>query len=290
MIFAQGLGQPETPTLLEDGSWLVVEMAPERGCVTHISPDGQQLECIARTGRPQGVAVDADGVLWVAESHPNPSLVRVTMDGDVEVILTECDGRRLLLPNDLVFGPDHALYLTDSGILFEDWAPDGKVRPDYSDAEINGCVYRIDLDSLDTQTIDSNLRFANGIAFSPDGELYANEMITGYVYRYPRGRWGTNKAREVLANVIKKGSESFRGPDGMAFGSDGLLYVTVFGQRDVTVLNQDGEIVERIQVEGSLPTNVAFGPPSSRKIFVTEAELGQVETYAVSSDAARVYS
>jgi gluconolactonase len=288
MIFARGLGQPETPVLLEDGSWLVVEMDMKRGCVTRVSPDGAALEEIARTGRPQGVAVGRDGVLWVAESHPTPSLVRIEPEGEPEVMMTECDGRPLLLPNDLVFGPDGALYMTDSGILFEDWAPGGQLRSDYMDAEMDGRVFRIEPDSLRTQTIDDGLRFANGIAFSPDGELYANEMITGCVYRYPKEKWGTGEAREVLGNVIEPG-EGFRGPDGMAFDGDGLLYVAVFGQQDVTVLDEDGGVVRRIRTEGRFPTNVAFGPRGSRTIFVTEAELGQIEAHEVACDGAKVY-
>jgi hypothetical protein len=32
MIFAENLGVPEGPVALDNGSWLVVEMAPERGC------------------------------------------------------------------------------------------------------------------------------------------------------------------------------------------------------------------------------------------------------------------
>jgi hypothetical protein len=31
MIFAENLGEPEGPVALDDGSWLVAEMAPERG-------------------------------------------------------------------------------------------------------------------------------------------------------------------------------------------------------------------------------------------------------------------
>lgn len=40
MVFSTGLGLPEGPVVLPDGSWLVVEMETERGCVTHISPAG----------------------------------------------------------------------------------------------------------------------------------------------------------------------------------------------------------------------------------------------------------
>ena len=40
MIFADGLGVPEGPVALADGRWLVVEMGPERGCVTLLDREG----------------------------------------------------------------------------------------------------------------------------------------------------------------------------------------------------------------------------------------------------------
>jgi len=36
-IFATDLVLPEGPVALPDGSWLAVDLAPERGCVIHIS-------------------------------------------------------------------------------------------------------------------------------------------------------------------------------------------------------------------------------------------------------------
>ncbi|MFB0547088.1 MAG: SMP-30/gluconolactonase/LRE family protein [Anaerolineae bacterium] len=130
MIFAKDLGVPEGPALLPDGSFLVVEMRADRGCVTQISPDGQTKRVVAKTGRPNGLTVDKDGVIWVAESKV-PSLLKVTMDGKIEVFMTKANGEPFLFPNDLLFGPDGALYLTDSGVYIEDFAPGGKVRPDY---------------------------------------------------------------------------------------------------------------------------------------------------------------
>jgi gluconolactonase len=75
----------------------------------------------------------------------------------------------------------------------------------------------------------------------------------------------------------------------MAFGSDGNLYVTVFGQGDVTVLSPAGEVVQRIETQGSLPTNVAFGPDEQR-IYVTEDEFGRVETFEVGTGGSRLYT
>ena len=118
MIFASGLSFPEGPVVLPDGSWLVVEMEAQPGCVAQISSDGRHKRVIANMERPNGLAVDKNGFVWVAESA-NSALLRMTLDGTTEVIATECEGKPFLWPNDLCLGPDGALYLTDSGVKFE---------------------------------------------------------------------------------------------------------------------------------------------------------------------------
>jgi len=290
MIFISGLSVPEGPVLLKDNSWLVVEMGPDRGCVTHISEDGQTKRVIAKTGRPNGLAVDHNNVIWVAESQ-KPSLIRLTMDGDAEVFLTECRGEAFLFPNDLVFGPDGALYMTDSGILFEDFAPGGKVRPDYMDVYPDGRVYRIDTETKSISKIDSGIRFTNGIVFGPDNNLYVNETLTGMVYRY---KWEDGEiigGREDFGNVISpEAPEGMKGPDGMKFGLNGNIYVAVFSQGDVTVLGKEGEVVKRIKTKGRMPTNCAFGPKRSKKLYVTEDELGTMEVFDVGTDGFPLYT
>jgi len=284
MIFAEGLGVPEGPVALPDGSWLVVEMRPDRGCVTHISVDGKTKRTIAKTGRPNGLAVDGEGIIWVAESQ-RPSLLRMTMDGQGEVFFAACDGEPFLFPNDLAFGPDGALYMTDSGILSEEFAPGGRVRPDYMEVEVDGRVYKINAQTREIKKLDSGIRFANGIAFGPDGDLYVSETLTGMVYRY---HWKDGEiigGREAFGNVIRAGGpEGMKGPDGIKFGADGCLYVTVFGQGDVTVLGPDGEVVRRIKTAGRSPTNLAFGLPGTRRIYVTEDQFGTLEVFEVGTE------
>jgi len=75
----------------------------------------------------------------------------------------------------------------------------------------------------------------------------------------------------------------------MKFGLDGNLYVTVFGQGDVTVLAPDGSVRQRIETEGSAPTNLAFGPPGSETIYVTEDEKGTIEAFNVGTDGLALY-
>lgn len=284
MVFADGLKNPEGPVALPDGSWLIAEGGAGRGCVTHISADGRTKRVVKKTGRPNGLAVDANGVIWVAESR-SPSLLRLTMDGKAEVVAAGCDGEAFLFPNDLCFGPDGAIYMTDSGVFIDDFAPNNQIRPDYMDVGYDGRVYRIDVQTGNVAKLDTGLRFTNGIAFGPDHLLYTNETLTGNIYRYVSGK------RVLFGNVIRPDAPpGWKGPDGMAFSADGKLCVAVFGQGDVTVLGAGGDVLERIQTMGKLPTNIAFAMPGNKRIHVTEYELGQMEAFDAGTDGLPLFT
>jgi gluconolactonase len=283
MIFAEGFTAPEGPVALPDGTWLIVEAGANRGCVTHVSADGKTASIVAKTGRPNGLAIDAEEFVWVAESKV-PSLIRLSMDGKAEVVATACGNERFLFPNDLCFGPDGALYMTDSGIQIENFAPDNKIPENYADLHYDGRIYRVNVETGSVEKIDEGLKFTNGIAVGPDGRLYVNESVTGNVYRYSQDTGGTYQTRELFGNVWRENASGWNGPDGMAFGMDGRLYVAVFGQRDVTVFGTNGAVVERISTTGAMPSNIAFALPGRKSIYVTEFEFGQIEVFGVATD------
>jgi len=66
--------------------------------------------------------------------------------------------------------------------------------------------------------------------------------------------------------------------------------VAVFGQGDVTVLGNDGSVVERIPTAGKLPTNVAFALPGRKRLHITEYELGQMEVAEVPTDGLALWT
>ena len=202
MILASDLGAPEGPVALPDGTWLVVEAAAHRGCVTWISADGRSKSVIKQTGRPNGLAVDAAGAIWVAESK-TPSLLRLTMDGECDVVANGCDGEPFLFPNDLCFGPDGAIYLTDSGVQIESFAPNNQIRADYLEQHYDGRLYRVDTEDGAVTKLDEGIRFTNGIAFGLDGMLYLNETVTGNIYRYAWRDGELRGPRTLFGNVIR---------------------------------------------------------------------------------------
>jgi gluconolactonase len=210
------------------------------------------------------------------------------MEGKKEVVATECDGEPFLFPNDLCFGPDGGLYLTDSGVLIDAFAPNNQIRPDYESVHYDGRIYRVDVATGRVKKLDTGIKFTNGIAFGPDLRLYANETLTGNIFSYDLSQ--DRITRTFFGNVIKPSpSPGWKGPDGMAFSADGELYTAVFGQGDITVLGKQGNIARRIPTRGTLPTNVAFALPGQKCLHITEYEFGQIETVDVPSDGLRLW-
>ena len=278
MTFAEDLSRPEGPVALADGSIVLVEGG--RGCVTQISPGGRSRRTIAVTGEPNGLTVDRHGTLWVADTGP-PALVRLQMDRRFERVLTSFGAEPFVYPNDLCFGPDGMLYLTESGITDADLAPGGAFRPDWKTLALDGRVYRIDPQSLEIEQLTGGIRYANGLGFGPDHALYVAETLTGSILRY---EWdgGMLGPATTFANVNDPASpDVFKGPDGFAFDVEGNLYVAVYGQGDVTVLDPSGGLLRRIKTPGTGTTNACFGFGESEALYVTEYECGHLERYDV---------
>ena len=209
---------PEGPVFLADGSLLVVEGT--RGTVTQIMRGGRSTRIIATTGEPNGLAVDGHGVAWIADVRP-PALIRLTMDGRFDRVLTDYHGEPFKCPNDLCFGRDGKLYLTDSGFFTDDLAPGGVIPPDWKTLKMDGRLYRIDPDTLASEMLDDDLYLANGLGFGPDGDLYVAETVGGRIYRYALRNGRPGKRQEFGNLLIEQNADDLHGPDGFAFDVNG---------------------------------------------------------------------
>ena len=275
-FFATGVGAPEGPVALADGSMYVTEMSAATLQVTRLYPDGRRTVIKRTGGRPNGLAIDGDGHLWIAEAGLHVVLC-IDVEGR-ELMRIAHDGEHSLrLPNDLCFGKNGLLYLTDSGMAAEDFLDGQNFAQDYRKLPWDGRVYEIDpVRGAVLRILDRGILFTNGIAFGPDGALYANASFTGEIYRYDVAGAAKPK-REIFGNVLQPfEGDDFRGPDGMAWGDDGRLYCTVYGQQNITVLNGDGSLAERLALAGENPTNCAFAL-DRKSLLVTEVAQGRVE-------------
>ncbi|WP_439402890.1 SMP-30/gluconolactonase/LRE family protein [Bradyrhizobium sp. DASA03068] len=183
-LFAAGIGAPEGPVCLPDGSMYVTEMSASTLCVTRLDPRGNRRVIQTTGGRPNGLTTDGHGRIWIAEAGLR-ALICLDERGN-EIRRMQGEGAdRFLFPNDLCFGPNGLLYMTDSGMAAEDFINGQAFVDAYMDLDWDGRVYEIDPAAMKVlRVLDRKIRFTNGIAFGPDNHLYANASFTGEIYRY----------------------------------------------------------------------------------------------------------
>lgn len=261
-IVGTGLAFPEGPVWLGDGSVALVEI--EGGTIARWAPDGGIERVVDTGGGPNGAALGPDGALYVTQNGGTSREGRVTAgivradlsSGSSELVLTEIAGLTLDGPNDLAFGPDGRLYVTD---------PRGAADPAHNDAP--GRLFAVDLASGAGELVaEVGPVFPNGIAFDPDGTLLWTESFTRRVMTLRGG------APEVVIELPAK-----HAPDGLCVGADGALYVASTYAHCVSVV-RGGEVVDRLMCGDGMVTNCCFG---GTDLFVTDSRRGHLYRFAL---------
>lgn len=244
----------------------------------------------------EGPAVDRGGNVYAVNAVRQGTIGRVTPAGEVAVFVDLPAGS---IGNGLRFGPDGDLFVADytgHNILRIDRstgavrvhahepamhqpndlaiAPDGRLyASDPNWAGATGNLWRIDPDGTVTR-LAAGLGTTNGIEVSPDGRtLYVNESVQRTVWAYPLRADGTLGDRRLLLRFPDFGL------DGMRADVDGNLYITRHGKGTVVKVSPAGAILEEIRLQGANPTNLAFGGPDGRTVYVTVADRGNLETF-----------
>ena len=285
---ASGLQFPEGPIALADGGVLVVEI--KRGTLTRVAPDGT-VSVVAQTGGgPNGAASGPDGKVYVCnnggfEWHEIAGLTvpghqpanyiggriqRVdVVTGKVEDVYTQCDGRPLRGPNDLVFDTAGGFWFTDHG----------KTRE--RDRDRTGVFYARTDGSLIREVIFP-LDAPNGIGLSPDGrQLYVAETHTGRVWSWQvsePGRIDTSGGFGPAGGTLLAGLAGFQLLDSLAVDSAGNVCVATLVNGGITVISPDGRSVEHIATPDPLTTNICFGGPDLGTAYITLSGTGRLVT------------
>ncbi|WCM95128.1 SMP-30/gluconolactonase/LRE family protein [Acidovorax sp. NCPPB 2350] len=242
--------------VFDDAGHLYVTDIPW-GRIFRIDPQGAWSLVAEYDGEPNGMKfLDADTLLITDYKN---GLVRLHVpSGTVTPFLERRNSERFKGVNDLVFDGEGNLYFTDQG-------QSGLHDP-------SGRLYRLrpggQLDLL-----LANVPSPNGVALSPDGRvLYLAVTRGNCVWRVPLLPDGS---------VAKVGqfftSYGPSGPDGLAVDAEGRVLVANPGLGVVWVLNGRAEPVEVLRgVPGSSTTNLAFGGPDRRTLYVTDSTHGQI--------------
>ena len=122
--------------------------------------DGRKEEVIS-LGDPDGNTYDRQRRLIDCASVLR-AIIAVTPEGKYTVLADHYEGRRLNSPNDVVIGPDGAIYFTDPTLDL--------VKGEQQEIPFQG-VYRLD-DKGSVRLLTKDLTQPNGLAFSPDGKHF----------------------------------------------------------------------------------------------------------------------
>lgn len=266
----------EGPAADTDGNIYFSDIINSR--IMKLSSDGQLSVFRTDSGRTNGNLFDRDGRLVSCEgAEMGPGgrrrLVRTNIKtGDVTVLTERYEGKRYNSPNDLAIDSRGQIYFTD---------------PRYGDRsdmemEIEG-VYRIDPDGSVTRVLQQPaIQRPNGIAITSDDKvLYVVDSNPGLngnrrIWAFDIQSDGRLEHQRLVFDFAPG-----RGGDGMRLDVEGNLWVaagisTPRGTAETTdnppgvyVITPAGKLLGRIPIPEDLITNLTFGGPDKKMLYVT---------------------
>ena len=260
----------EGPAFDRDGTLWCVDIP--HGRIFRVSPQGEFTQAAKYDGEPNGLAIHRDGRIFIAD-YANGIMVLDPVTLKVEPFLTRVRLERLKAVNDLVFANNGDLYFTDQGLT-------GLHDP-------TGRVFRVRAADGHVECLLDNVPSPNGVALDPSGSvLYVAVTRANAVWRVPLMPDGTIAK---VGNFIQLSGGG--GPDGLAVDSDGNLAIAHVGLGTVWLFDKRGEPIARIRSScGHNTTNLAFGGPDGRTLFITESESGSLLQADLPTAGLRLYS
>ncbi len=284
-LVTEGLGFPEGPIAMADGSVVLVEI--RRRTLTRVTPDGR-IDVIADLGGgPNGAAVGPDGAVYVcnnggfewidgpggivaphgvAHDYAGGSIQRVDLQtGDVTVVYRECDGRALRGPNDIVFDRDGGFWFSDLGKSNAEWMHHGHLLY----ARADGSMIRRAREGMVTP---------NGVGLSPDGAtVYVAETLTSRVWAFDIAGPGeiSHAGGLFTPGRVLGPLPGYQLLDSLAVETGGRVCVATLVNGGVTVFDPQGGF-EHVAIPDPLVTNICFGGKDMRDAWITASGTGKL--------------
>ena len=265
VVVRDRLGFAEGPVVTSSGDLIVVSV--DQGFMCRVGADGSET-VVHVGGGPNGATEDGDGTIYIANngSGITPADSSGARAGRVEAVTPAGDVRRydvgMTSPNDLCFGPDGLLYVTDP------------TRPVGSR---DSRIWRLDPATGVCEQLATLDWYANGIGFAEaDGWLYVADTDGARIVRM---RLGASLGPPEVVVTLEHGR-----PDGFAFDVDGHIVVGAVMLDDdrvgeIQTWSLDGDLahIEPIP-RGRLCTNVFLTPDG--RLMATVGDTGELLIYA----------
>ena len=237
----------EGPACDRAGNIFAVNFAQQQ-TIGRTTPAGQSevFVTLPNDSVGNGIRFDRAGRMYVAD-YVGHNVLRI--DPGTRAVEVLAHEPKMNQPNDLAIAPNGTLYASDPN-----WGAK------------TGQLWRIDPDGTTTR-LAADMGTTNGVEVSPDGKrLYVNESVQRNVWVFDIQPDGGVANKRLLRQFPDHGF------DGMRCDADGNLYITRYGKGTVAVLSPEGEVLREINVLGARPSNLCFGGPDGRTVYVTEVE------------------
>ena len=220
---AKGFGFTEGPMWDPAGFLYVSDETINK--IFRVYPNGKKEEVIA-LGDPDGNTFDRRHRLIDCASVLR-AIIEVTPDGKYKILADHYEGKKLNSPNDVIVGPDGALYFTDPTLDL--------VAGEKQEIPFQG-VYRLD-ESGGLRLLTKELIQPNGLAFSPDGKhFYVDDDEKRNIRVYDVAADGTLSNGRIFGE--EPGGKNDGVPDGIKVDKSGNLFIT--GPKGIWVWDAKG--------------------------------------------------
>ena len=283
-VVATGLGFPEGPVAMADGSVILGEISASK--VTRIAPDGTKTEIGKAGGGPNGLAIGPDGAMYVcnnggnAYAHggflstgPSPEyqggyIQRIDLKtGETRTLYTHCGENKLGAPNDIVFDTQGGFYFTDLG------------KRRRRDRDHGGLYYALP-DGSSCVEVSYPIVSPNGVGLSPDGKtVYVADTETSRLIAWDiegPGKIRPTSFPDPYGGRIVCGLPGFQRFDSLGVQANGDICVATLMTGHITVIAPDGKVVRQVKMPDSYPTNICFGGKDMKTAYITLSGLGQL--------------
>ena len=229
----------------------------KQGTIGRVSPEGkgEVFLTLPEGSIGNGIRFDKKGNMFIAD-YPKHNVLRV--DAKTKKLTVFAHEPKMNQPNDLAIDAKGNLYASDPS-----WA------------KVTGQLWRISKKGK-VKLLADDMGTTNGIEVSPDGKtLYVNESRQRNIWAFSIKKDGSVEKKRLLKKFEDHGF------DGMRCDAKGNLYVTRHGKGTVVILSPEGKILKEVDVLGANPSNLCFGGPDGRTVYVTEVEHTRIVQFRV---------
>ena len=250
-VLASGFGFTEGPVWDPRGFLYVSD--EELNKIFRVYLDGRK-ETLVSLGDPDGNTYDQQHRLVDCASVLR-AIIRISSDGKYTILADRFEEKKFNSPNDVVLGPDGALYFTDPTLDL--------VKGEKQELPYQG-VFRLDA-SGKVSLLTKELSQPNGLAFSPDGQkFYVDDSKQRNIRVYDFRSDGTIANGRIFGE--EPGGKGDGVPDGIKVDRDGNLYVT--GPQGIWIWDAEGHHLGTI-VMPEQPANLAWGDVDLGTLYIT---------------------